>query len=174
MIARKPRPPFSRAAANEYAALALAYPPKRKFIERVDPVGELIAQFVLPSKLCLTANERKGLHWSAISKVKQNLLGMMFAQTGFRKRSSVLPGRPQVLVTRFTCTRPDRGAGWEKDVIDALLTSQIKHSPKGAQVRRGLGFFEDDSDMHIDARAWWEPGPRANGFVLLRVFGGET
>lgn len=173
MKARKPQRPFSRAAANEYATLALAYPPKRRFIERVEPVGELIAQFVVPSKLCLTTNQKVNLHWRRIHEAKKHIHGMMLAQHNFRIRSEPLPGRPQVLVTRFTSVRPDSGAGWEKMPIDCLLTPRVVVTKNGTQRRLGLGFLEDDNDFHVDVHAWWESGPRNGGFVLLRVFGGE-
>lgn len=171
---KKPPPPFSRAASIDFATLALSYPPKRKFIARVEPVGELIAQFVLPAKLCLTTNQKVNLHWRRIHEAKKNIHGMMLAQFGFRPRKEVLPGRPQVLVTRFTSTRPDSGAGWEKMPVDCLLTSRVVVTKKGPQRRLGLGFIEDDSDEHVAVHAWWESGPRDGGFVLLRVFGGET
>lgn len=168
---RKPPRPFSRAASIDYATLALARPPTRKLIARVEPVGELIASFVIPAKLCLTTNQKVNLHWRRIHEAKKNIHGMMLAQFGFRPRKETLPGRPQVLVTRFTTTRPDSGAGWEKMPIDCLLTPRVVMTKKGPQRRLGLGFIPDDSDLHIDARVWWEPGPR-DGFVLLRVFAG--
>jgi hypothetical protein len=168
----KPPKPFSRAASLDYAALALARPPTRKFVARVEPVGELVVQFVLPEALCLTTNRRKNLHWTKVAELKKSILSMLFTQHGFRKPARPLPGRPQVLVTRFTATRPDTGAGWEKDAIDALLTSKVVARKGGVKQRKGLGLIEDDSDAHIDRHVWWESGPRDGGFVLLRVFGG--
>lgn len=165
------KPLFSRAASIDYATLALARPPTRKLIERVEPVGDFVAEFVLPEKLCLTTNKRSQLHWTAVAQLKDRILSQMRVQCG-RLSLPVLSGRPQVLVTRFTATRPDSGAGWEKDAIDALLTSKVVARKGGRKQRKGIGLLEDDSDAHIERHVWWEHGPRNGGFVLLRIYEG--
>lgn len=163
---------IDRAHCLEYALRALASPPTKPHIERVEPVGKLVWQCVVPAELCVGhANSR--VHWSVHLRHKRNLLSTMLAQHQMRPRSEVLPGRPQVLLVRFTSTRPDRGNGWEKLPVDCLLTPKSVMTATGIQQRKGLGFFDDDSELHIDSRCWWEAGPRGAGFVFIRVFDGE-
>lgn len=170
---RKPAP-LTMAQKSEYAERALFNPPAAEFIERAEPRGNLVWRCVIPAKLCLTTNAKANMHWASLHRAKQSIIKAMLIQHGCRARATVLAGRPQVLITRFTTNRPDRGAGWEKMPIDALLTSRTVVTKRGPQTRSGLGFIVDDSDMHVDVRAWWEPGPK-DGFVLLRIFsGGET
>lgn len=168
---RKRKPPFSRTAALEYADMALSVPPTKPSIQRGQPTGKRVARFVLPMDLCLTTNRRSCLHWSSVDRLKDKILSQLRVQCG-ALRLPTLTGRPQVVAVRFTSRRPDSGAGWEKDAIDALLTSRVVARKGGVKQRKGLGLLEDDSDAHIDRFVWWEPGPK-DGFVYIEIWSGE-
>jgi hypothetical protein len=168
---RKVTPLFDRVAAMAYAQQALSQPPKKPLIKRPERPGNLVAQFVLPMALCLTTNRRACLHWAAVDGIKDRILSQLRAQCG-RLSLATLAGRPQVLVVRFTTRRPDSGAGWEKDAIDALLTPKVIARKGGLKQRKGLGLLNDDSDADIDRNVWWEPGPK-DGFVYIEIRSGQ-
>jgi len=91
---------FSVRASLAFAKAALAQPPALPHIERPEPIGELVAEFVLPLELCKPFNRigRAGTAsagW-ALGKLKQSAYLCMWQQAGGR-RANPLPGRPHIL-----------------------------------------------------------------------------
>ena len=156
---------FSVRASLAFAKAALAQPPALPHIERPDPIGELVAEFVLPLELCKPFNRigRAGTAsagW-ALGKLKQSAYLCMWQQAGGR-RANPLPGRPHILCCRFSSVEPDHDSGWTKNPVDRLRVG-----------KNGLGFIVDDKPRSVKLSAWWEPAPPRQGFVLVGVFTGE-
>lgn len=159
----RPRPIFRWEEALAFAHEALSAPPRKPHIERVRPAGELVQEFVLPLHLCPTANTASRAGTAAqrgmLGRLKREAYEMMRTQNGGRVRSEPLPGRPHIVCVRFSSVAPDPLAGWQKSPVDRL---RVGHN--------GLGYIANDRSVDIQLSAWWEPGPRGNGFVLTQVW----
>lgn len=155
--------PFDRAACVQFAADAFAFPPPREHIVRPDPVGRRVASFVLPLDVLRPQNRTRHAQPWAMAKVKKACFAIMLAQIGVVCGSGrkPLPGRPQVLCTRFSSVEPDAFSDGFKVAVDRLCPGP-----------QGLGIIADDRPACIDLRQWWEPAPRRKGFGLIRVFTG--
>jgi hypothetical protein len=157
---KRPPTPFRVDEALALADDVLSRPPARSHIERPVKRGELVARFALPLELCKPMNRvaTKGAQnagWR-LGKMKSDALLLMLSQHG--RRREPLPGRPQVLCLRISSSRPDPFSNWQKNAVDRLRADS-----------RGLGFIRDDRGDFIDERAWWEPGPRSGGCVVIEV-----
>lgn len=143
------------------ARATLESPPARSHVVRVEPVGVLVASFVLPLDLCPTLNAYAQMKPWQRQKLKGPLLLVMHSQLRDRPRAP-LSGRPFVRAIRFSSVEVDRDSGWGKLAIDRL-------TPKHA----GLGLIEDDRPSKLDLQAWWEPAPPSKGFCVVEVFTGS-
>jgi hypothetical protein len=143
------------------ARATLESPPARPHVVRVEPVGVLVASFVLPLELCPTLNAFAELPFYARHKIKGQALLVMRAQLR-DKLLAALPGRPFVRAIRFSSAEVDRDSGWCKVAIDRLTG---KHG--------GLGLIVDDKPRLLNLQAWWEPAPPKRGFCLVDVFTGS-
>lgn len=157
---------FSIAANLRRAREILNAPPVLPHIERPEPIGELVAEFVLPLSMCQPFNRigRAGTAAAgyALGKLKKSTYLYMWQQAGGR-RLEPLPGRPHVLCCRFSSVEPDADSGWSKNPVDRLKVG--KH---------GLGIIVDDKPRLAKVSTWWEPAPQREGFVLVGVFTGEA
>lgn len=161
---KKPPLPLDREAARAFARHALFHPPADPRIERPKIHGDRVVDFVLPLWMCPTGNVSGHAGYSkapwALSKLKQEVLLYMLGQ--HPKRSSPLPGRPQVIAVRFSAVATDDSANGAKIPIDRLTVK-----------RGGLGYITDDRFDVCNQRSWWEPGLRGKGFQYVAVYTGE-
>jgi len=154
--------PFNPGEALCRADEILSRPPARPHIVRPAPVGARVWRCALPLELLQPQNRtRHGARWE-LGKLKAEVWIRMLAQHGLPVRQLPLPGRPQVLCTRFSAAEPDRYADWAKAAVDALCL------PSGRR-KRGLGLLRDDRPKDVDLHQWWEPGPRGAGFGVIEV-----
>jgi hypothetical protein len=177
---RAPVPPASQTECFAFAAASQLAPPRDKRTIRVEPVGNLVAQFVLPLAWCPPTNQRDGMSPLRLATIKKHVLARMLTQHHGCRRSGPLPGRPMVQVVRFSSAPGDIiDTGLSKIPVDRLTTKAPLTAAKKGQRRRpmpekrGLGFLADDDSTHVDLRIWWEPAPPGKGFVWVRVFEGE-
>lgn len=152
---------FRESEAFSLVDAVLAAPPARAHIVRPEPRGVLVARFALPLDLCKPMNRiaRRGTQnagW-ALGEMKETTFLRMYGQHA--RRDQPLPGRPQVLCLRLSSSEPDKYSDWQKNPVDRL-----RATPK-----LGLGFIVDDRPSCVDLHAWWEPGPRGNGCVVIEV-----
>ncbi len=160
---KQPSAAFRVSDAFALTDAVLAAPPARLHIVRPEPRGTCVARFGLPLEFCQPMNRiaRRGTQaagW-ALAKYKSDLFALMASQ--HRRRESPLPGRPQVLCMRVSSLEPDKYSDWQKNPVDRLRADS-----------KGLGFIVDDRPSCVDLHAWWEPGPRGNGCVLIEVWSG--
>lgn len=135
----------------------LAAPPARPHLQRVEPVGDLVAHFVLPLSLIQSSNpSRRKQNWQH-AKTKAALQVLMRSQ--FVPRSEPLPGRPMVRCIRFSSFEPDRYADTFKVAVDRLVD---------------LKLIEDDKPALCDLHQLWEYAPPKQGFGLIEVFTGAA
>lgn len=151
---------FDAAAARAYASEVLSRPPARPHIVRPEPVGDLVARFVLPLELCPTLNAFAEWPSWRRQRCKSNAFAVMLGQCR-RRWAEPLAGRPVVLAVRLSSVAPDRDSGWCKVPVDRLTG---KHG--------GLGLLRDDRPSAIDLSHWWEPARPGSGCVLLEVWTG--
>lgn len=156
---RRPKVPFDRAACAQFAADAFAFPPPFPHIVRPEPVGRLVASFVLPLDVLRPQNRTRHAAGWALAKVKRECHMRMLGQCGPVR--TPLPGRPMVLCTRFSSVEPDYDNAGFKIAVDRLLPGPM-----------GLGLIANDRPSDIDRHDWWEPAKRGMGFGLVRVFTG--
>lgn len=173
-MATNPRP-FDRLMAGREALRRLEQPPAKPWIERPRETGDLVTRFTIPLELCPTSNEtRRKPDWY-YAKQRTALFTVMVP--GFldsrRPRGKALPGRPQVLATRFCPRPPDACSDWAKSAIDRLiLPLHVKRNGRWVDCQR-FGLITDDSPPAADVRQWWEPCPAALGCVLIQLRTGE-
>lgn len=151
--------------AVRFAREKLSKPPEKPWVERSEPVGRLVAEFVLPLHLCKPFN-RIGRAGEAsqgwrLGKDKKDAYRRMWAQNG-GKAKAPLPGRPHVHVIRFSSGRVEHDSGWTKSPVDRLLCKE-----------NGLGIIQDDKPKLCRVTSWCEPAPRGAGFVYVAVWTGE-
>lgn len=156
---------FSIAKSLRHARETLTNPPAERWIDRGDPAGEKVCEFVLPLEFCKpfnrvgragTANQR-WLH----KKIKDSAYQTMWAQNGGVAKEP-LSGRPHVACVRFSSVASDADSGWTKNPVDRLRVG-----------KNGLGIIKDDKRKDIKLMSWWERAPRGAGFVYVAVFTGE-
>lgn len=152
----KPRLTRALAALGDEQLRTLIHPPARANIQRVEPVGKLVERFVLPLSYCQPQNRTHGKTWM-LAKLKRQCLGVMFPQLEVR-RTSPLPGRPQVLCVRFSSVEPDKYNDSFKVAVDRL---------------KELHLIVDDSPRYVDLHQWWEPAPPKLGSCLIEVWSGQ-
>lgn len=145
------------------ASVILAAPPAKRHIVRTEPVGFLVASFVLPLELCLPLNRFAELQGYARKRVKDAALLLMLSQRSFERARQPLPGRPHVRAVRFSSVEVDRDSGWAKVPVDRLVAAH-----------GGLGLIVDDRPSLLDLACWWEPAPPKAGFVLVELYTGAT
>lgn len=98
-------------------------------------------------------------HWAKRRALKLDTFTRMLAQHG--RRSSPLPGKPRVEITRYSARQPDRDGlyGSAKVPIDCLKADS-----------QGLGWIVDDSPEHCDVRVRWiKAAPVTSGRVIVEV-----
>jgi hypothetical protein len=161
MSAKLP-PSFSYLECLSRARATLAAPPKWEWTRRVEPQGDLVAQFALPLELCPTSNQRMrgGIgQRRAEAALKRSCLKMMQGQCLLQMNPvRMLRGRPQVIATRFSAKESDANSDWSKVPCDRLID---------------LGLIEDDGPRWIDLVTTCEYAPPQRGFVWIRVYTGE-
>ena len=153
---------------QRYAEETLGTEPALRHIVRPVVHGALVASYLLPLELLEPQNrKRKAPKW-VLAKKFEDLKRCLGVQTRFHdhRHFQPLPGRPQVLCTRFSCVEPDKYSDGFKWAIDALCVPSARRT-------WGLGHLVDDSPRLADVHQWWEPAPRLSGFGLIRVFEGE-
>ncbi len=160
---------FSIRDCLQRAEDTFAFPPTKPHIERPEPQGQLVATFVLPLELCPTTNlTRHGQVWK-LKKLKTQVYAMLWSQWVHHRAERVdvripLPGRPQVLCTRFVAGEgPDAYSDWAKIAVDKLCVGPER-----------LGILVDDKPSCVDLRQWSEPAPRNAGFCLFRIYSGRV
>jgi hypothetical protein len=153
----KARAPFSPKLALAEAERILALPSAKPHIVRVEGRGSLVEQFALPLDLCRPQNRTRHAPGFALAKLKRQCLFVMRAQLSMH-RTCPLPGRPQVVVVRFSSVEPDAFADGAKVAVDCLVK---------------LGVIVDDKPSCIDLSQSWEKAPPGAGFVILSVYTGE-
>jgi len=126
-------------------------------VARVEPVGDLVARFLLPLSLVQPQNRTHGKTWM-LGKMKAECTVLMRAQLSTRPTSPLF-GRPQVLCVRFSTTEPDKYNDGFKVAVDRL---------------KDLGLIVDDSPKCIDLHQWWEKAPRGKGCGLIEVWSGKA
>lgn len=164
--AKTPRPPFSVADCLRHAEETLASQPRWPYVRRVEPVGELVARFVVPLDYCLTSNQRMrgGIKQRFLeADLKRRCYEFMRMQNGGRNCAAPLEGRPHVLAVRFSSKECDVGSDFSKIPVDRLLVS-----------KSGIGLLLDDSPRAVRLDVWQEFAPPTRGFLLLSVFDGVT
>ncbi|HEX2879694.1 MAG TPA: hypothetical protein VHO25_09150 [Polyangiaceae bacterium] len=163
-MAKPPPPPFDREASRRFARNALFHPPADPRIERPKIRGDRVVDFVLPLDLAPTTNFTGQSGFASqkwrIHKLKKDVLLYMLAQ--HPRRSTPLPGRPQVIAVRFSSAAIDDSANGAKIAIDRLT---VKNG--------GLGYITDDRFHVCNQRSWWEPAPKLKGFQYVAVYTGE-
>jgi hypothetical protein len=158
MTARIARP-FSYLECLSRARATFAAPPKWEWTRRVEPRGDLVAQFALPLELCPTSNQRMrgGIKQRfAEAALKKTALKMMKLQLG--QGVAMLRGRPLVRAVRFSCQETDATSDWSKIPTDRLID---------------LGLIYDDAPRYCEHVQWSEYAKRGEGFVYLDVWTGE-
>ncbi len=150
---------FNFRVALQRADDILALPPKLDWIDRPEPVGELVCRFAVPLELAPAVNvyaeKRRWQH----AQVKRACLGVMLVQ--LRDQPDFvrpLSGRPMVRAIRFSSNEGDGDSAWSKVPVDRLVE---------------LGILQDDRRSKCDLRCHWEPTAPGKGFVLLEVFSGK-
>jgi hypothetical protein len=162
----KPSEPWSLLRCSQIAQEVFAAPPKLERIERHVAPGPLVWSAIVPAALCIGVDRLGAEKWWAREKRRSGLLKWMMVQHGLRKRDVPLEGRPVVHCIRLTSSEPDTGSAWEKLPVDCLVKSWVR----GKKSHKGLGLLHDDKPACVDLRAWWEPGVRGMGCVVIRVF----
>lgn len=137
----------------------LAQPPTHPRVVRPESHGQLVASCALPLSMCPTTNGTRGRPGWSLGMLKKDIGRLMKLQ--IKRRNHPLPGRPEILCTRFSCSEPDKYADWAKMAIDWLG-------------RKGANLIYDDAPGYCEVHQWWEPAERGSGFVLIRVFEGEA
>ena len=143
------------------ASAILAAPPAKAHIVRTEPVGFLVARFVLPLELCVPLNRFAELQGYARKRIKGTAALLMLMQRGFERAPQPLSGRPMVRAVRFSSVEVDRDSGWCKVPVDRLTAAH-----------GGLGLIEDDKPSKLDLACWWEPALPKAGFVLIELYTG--
>jgi hypothetical protein len=157
MTARIARP-FSYLECLSRARATFAAPPKWEWTRRVEPRGDLVAQFALPLELCPTSNQRMrgGIKQRfAEAALKKTALKMMKLQLG--PGVAMMHGRPLIRAVRFSCQETDATSDWSKIPIDRLID---------------LGLIYDDGNRWVEIATWCEYAPRGQGFCLIEVWTG--
>jgi hypothetical protein len=155
-VATKPAPLSIRDAIKR-ADEAWSRPPLREHIERPTPVGQCVMRFALPLALVQPQNRTHGKTWM-LGKLKRECLAVMRAQLPARL-ALPLPGRPQVLCTRFSSVEPDKYNDSFKVAVDRLVD---------------FGILQDDAPKFVDLHQWWEPAPPKCGFAVIEVWSGKA
>lgn len=162
MTARVSPPSFSYLDCIRRAEETLSQPPRWPWARRVDPRGDLVAQFALPLSLCPTSNQRMrgGIKQRfAEAAMKKTALKMMESQLLLQMNPvRTLSGRPQVIATRFSSREADKTSDWSKVPVDVLVK---------------LRLIRDDAPKHAEIVTECDYAPPQKGFVLVRVYTGE-
>lgn len=165
-------PPFDVAGCLRIARERFAVPPPYTRIDRPAFRGDVVARFVLPMALCKSTNMTRHAPAWQLGRDKDQLAQIMALQArawtpdrGARWRKA-LPGRPEVLVCRFSVREPDAYADFAKSAVD-ILTIPSPKRPKR------LGLLLEDSPSCVTVRQWWERAPQGEGFVFLEVRTGD-
>jgi hypothetical protein len=95
-------------------------------------------------------------HWRKRAQLSKQLALSLLAQIGRRKEP--LPGRPKLLVTRYSTKQPDQDSAGTKLWLDVLVR---------------LGWLKDDSPDCIEVVTQWEKAKRGEGRVVVHVFSDE-
>jgi hypothetical protein len=154
--------PFDYRDALRRADEILAFPPAKPHIERVEPVGKLVKRFALPLDLLPTTNGTRGRPGWALAKIKKQIWQELWNQNSHQIREYPLAGRPLVRCIRFSSVEADALSDWPKMAIDKLCCGHER-----------LGYLKDDRPSDIKLVAWWEPGPRGDGFAVIEIYSGE-
>jgi hypothetical protein len=167
--------PFDSDRCRVFAVTTLALPPALPRLTRPERHGGLLYAFVLPLSVCPSSNTTgragmAGQGWR-MGKLKSACWGYMKPQS-LRSRDFrlPLPGRPQIIATRFSTNEPDSCCNWAKIPIDMLT---VARTINGRTQQHRLGIIVDDAPKHVDVVQRWEPAKRGQGFVYLEIYEGE-
>lgn len=178
---KAPKPPFDPAAALRFAWETLELPPTKPHIVRPPaPVSKLVGMWALPLELCVGVNVLAELpHWKK-GQLKAAIEALMIAQSGGKRASATLPGRPVARVIRFSSVESDKDNGFSKLPIDRLCVGRLIRPQKVSEELwermkptlqpPGLWFLRDDKPSALDLRAWWEPAPPGKGCVYVELY----
>lgn len=131
-----------------------------------DPVTP-VAVFQLELEHAPLLNVFRKMHWAKEHKLKKQIAVVLLSQIG--RRAEPLPGRPKLLVTRYSSGRPrskEKGgaSGPDQDSAGTKLWLDVL-------VR--LGWLRDDSPDCIEVASQWERCKPGEGRVVVHVFSDE-
>lgn len=147
------------------SAEKLDAPPGKDWIVRPEPVGALVAEFAVPSRLCPTTNQTRHLPGYMMANMKKALWRIMSEQC--EPFASPLPGRPQVICVRFGKNEVDPYSDWAKFPIDMLCCEG------GRANKHRLGILSEDRGSAANISQHWEPGPASGGWCYIAIFTGS-
>lgn len=150
---------FSIAAAFRLRDYILSKPPASEFTNRPELRGELVFEAALPLELCPTTNGTRHAKGWQLAKIKGQIYQLFIYQHGGTCKAP-LPGRPQVIVRRFSSVQPDTFSDFGKMAVDKLCVG-----PKR------LGFLRDDRPKDCEVHQVWEAAPPGGGCVVVEVRG---
>lgn len=172
--------PFDWHVALQQADRILAAPPVKEHSDR--PLGLLqspVFRAAIPTKLCLSANERDGLRRTQKGRfVIAGILDKLWAEMSKQATPwlkyrhswplSLTPPRPQVLAVKFSPRAPDAGANVGKMAIDML---QCRQGNGKASDEHRMGLIVDDRPEQVQQLHWWEfmSAKVCPAFVLIEV-----
>lgn len=169
--------PFDRVGSLAFARAALSRPVAEPHIKRVEPVGRVLYEFVLPLHVLEAQNRKRGATAGILATVTKRCFKLLREQFGKRRAHAPLPGRPQICCVRFTVREPDAFADTFKVAVDRLTV----YKPRKVNLGRGryrmsddtnLGIIVDDRPRDADVNQWWEPAPQGKGFGYIRICSG--
>jgi hypothetical protein len=167
---------FDSDRCRVFAVTTLSMPPELPRIKRPERHGGLLYAFVLPLSVCPSSNVTgqagmAGAGWR-MGKLKSACWSYMRAQSIRSRDVKIpLPGRPQIIATRFSSKEPDACCNWAKIPIDMLTVAKVRN---GRAQQHRLGIIVDDAPRFADVSQHWEPAPQGHGFVYLEIYEGET
>lgn len=184
---KAPLKPFDAQSALEMALATLAAPPKRADTERREPVGDIVARWILPLSCAPTANRMIELGridvWT-LEAAKNRVRKLMLLQSGGRRAKAPLPGRPHVRVVVFSHNIQDYDQARTKFIVDRLQRGEKKKPKKmpdhvwalakDKMPPVDLNWIAGDRRDQIDLATWPEACAPGKGCVLVELYTGAA
>lgn len=147
----------------------LDQPPPHQLLALPELHGSVVAEFVIPLKLCPTENERTAMSDRCVGTLKSKLWRMMALQAEGQRIAEPLQGYPQIIIVRFSrARRIDRYSDGGKWALDMLCKPEVWRAPStkansnmsiadaiklaGKGGRRGRGRFRRGPRRKTDGR----------------------
>lgn len=157
---RRKKIPFDIEQCMDIAEVTLKEPVGWR--EEQGPLGDFVTSFFVPLDVCPTINVYLNMYYKRRAGLKEKALRMMFEQYG-RRRPTPLPGRPVIILVRFSSKEPDHETSWHKIIVDRLIP---KHD--------GLNIIVDDNPNAVDLRGhYWRYAPKKKGFGYVEIWTGR-